>query len=382
MEKQYKIYNDGITIDPKALHQFFEALKQPWATKGAVMADGHAGYSLPIGGVVSTKGVVVPAWVGFDKGCGVFGIKLPLKKHEIMPHRDKIFDAIYEAIPTGFAHNKKKSKWPEYAKIEKTAFMEEMFNDKNGFRQLCSLGGGNHFIEIGYDENNDIWIIIHSGSRNVGHSSATNYMRIASGVGKAREGHYPLDVNTQEGKDYITDLNFCLEFALENRRQMASRVIGVIGKILPKEGSAKLADWLIRDKDKLIINRNHNHAELKDGLWIHRKGATHAEADMLGVIPGNMEDGSFIVKGKGNPDSLCSSSHGAGRVMGRREAKEKLSMSAFRKRMKNSDIVAKVEKSTLDESKLSYKDPFEVMAAQSDLVHVMHHVKPLINIKA
>lgn len=151
---------------------------------------------------------------------------------------------------------------------------------------------------------------------------------------------------------------------------------------MPKKESADLADWLVRDKDKLVINRNHNHAELKDGLWIHRKGATHAEANMMGVIPGNMEDGSFVVKGKGNPDSLCSSSHGAGRVMGRKEAKEKLSMSAFRKRMKSSDIVAKVEKSTLDESKLSYKNPFEVMAAQSDLIDIIHHVKPLINIKA
>jgi len=316
-------------------------------------------------------------------------------KEDILSYRKEIFDAIYEAIPTGFNKNDKKSKWPAYKDTAATPFMVEMFNDKGGFRQLCTLGGGNHFIEIGYDENDDVWIIIHSGSRNVGHSSATHYMKAASGVGKAREGHYALDVNSQDGKDYITDLNFCLEFALENRRQMAARVIGVIGKILPKALSVKLATWLIRKNDKLIINSNHNHADLKDGEWIHRKGATHAEVGMLGVIPGNMEDGSFIVRGKGNPDSLCSSSHGAGRLMGRREAKEgkrdeitgavireRLSMSAFRNRMKRSDIVAKVEKGTLDESKLAYKDPFKVMEAQSDLVHVMHHVKPLINIKA
>lgn len=245
MDKPYKIYNNGIDIDPAALHQFFEALKQPWATRGAVMPDGHKGYSLPIGGVVATKGVVVPAYVGFDKGCGVFGIKLPLKKEDILSYRKEIFDAIYEAIPTGFNRNDKKSKWPAYKDIAATPFMVEMFNDKGGFRQLCTLGGGNHFIEIGYDENDDVWIIIHSGSRNVGHSSATHYMKAASGVGKAREGHYALDVNSQDGKDYITDLNFCLEFALENRRQMASRVIGVIGKILPKELSVKLATWLI-----------------------------------------------------------------------------------------------------------------------------------------
>lgn len=213
--------------------------------------------------------------------------------------------------------------------------------------------------------------MVHSGSRNVGHKIATHYMKLASGDGKAREGHYALNVDSAEGQDYIHDLAFGLQFALDNRLMIVGRVIngirhkGVAGQGLFGE----------------LINRNHNHAELKDGLWIHRKGATHAELGMMGVIPGNMRDGSFIVRGKGNPDSLCSSSHGAGRVMGRTEAKSKLNMEEFIATMQERGIQARVENATLDEAPMAYKDVFQVMADQTDLVEVVHHVKPIINIK-
>ena len=194
-------------------------------------------------------------------------------------------------------------------------------------------------------------------------------MKLASKSNKAREGHYPLHVDSNEGKDYIMDLNFCLEFALENRKSMVKRAIEVIKKTC-------LGD-IIEDS---LINRNHNHAQFKDGLWIHRKGATHAEYGMMGVIPGNMRDGSFIVKGKGNPDSLCSSSHGAGRVLSRKEAKATLTLDVFEDTM--SHIKAKVTEGTLDESPHAYKNIFDVMELQKDLVEVITLVKPLINIKA
>ncbi|MFH1739431.1 MAG: RtcB family protein, partial [bacterium] len=127
------------------------------------------------------------------------------------------------------------------------------------------------------------------------------------------------------------------------------------------------------------INRNHNHAEMKDGLWIHRKGATHAEAGMMGVIPGNMRDGSFIVRGKGNPGALWSSSHGAGRVLGRKKAKETLTMESFAETM--AGVVALVTSDTLDESPFAYKSIFEVMAQQGDMVEIVAHVRPMLNIK-
>lgn len=189
--------------------------------------------------------------------------------------------------------------------------------------------------------------------------------------GKAREWHYALDVDSEEGKNYINDLAFGLQFALDNRKTMLKRIENAIQHV----GLQGNLAW------NSLINRNHNHAELKGDLWIHRKGATHAEEGMPGVIPGNMRDGSFIVKGKGNPDSLYSSSHGAGRVLSRKAAKEQLNMQDFISTMQDNSVQAKVDTSTLDESPFAYKNIFEVMQMQTELVEVLWHVKPLINIK-
>lgn len=177
------------------------------------------------------------------------------------------------------------------------------------------------------------------------------------------EGQHLFHIDSYEAKAYITDMNYCLEYALENRKKMVYKIVELLGN--PKELE--------------FINRNHNHAELKDGLWIHRKGATHAEKDMMGVIPGNMRDGSFIVKGKGNPNSLYSSSHGAGRVLSRVQAQKTLSLEEFKNEM--TKVVAKVDTETLDESPFAYKNIFEVMELQKDLVEVVDHIKPLVNIK-
>ncbi len=228
----------------------------------------------------------------------------------------------------------------------------------------------NHFIEVGYDHLNRVWIIVHSGSRGVGHGCATHYMRLASPSGKASDGHYGFPANSENGKKYIEDMNFCLDFALLNRKVMIRCIVESIKQVGIKGNS-------IDDK---IINRNHNHAESKDGVkWIHRKGATHAEKGMMGVIPGNMRDGSFIVTGKGNPESLCSSSHGAGRVLSRKKAKEQLNVEDFWETMDG--IVANISEQTLDESPFAYKDIYSVMELQKDLIDVVCHVKPIINVK-
>ncbi|HEY5674119.1 MAG TPA: RtcB family protein [Malonomonas sp.] len=361
--KPHKIFAKD--IEASALEQFYSALRQDFVVRGALMPDAHTGYSLPIGAVVATDGVVLPAWVGYDIGCGMCAVPTGFAKSGIERHAAAIFNSIYRAIPVGFKHNRTDSHW-EQAKLPCSKTLAALFV-KNGLKQLGSLGSGNHFIEIGYDETQRIWIIIHSGSRNLGHSVATHYMKLAGG-GKAREGHFGFAAKSREGRDYILDLAFCLEFALANRFELIARVVREIQRYCPGD-----ADW------RQLINRNHNHAELKDGLWIHRKGATHAEAGMLGVIPGNMRDGSFIVEGKGNREALCSSSHGAGRVMGRNAAKQNLKLKQFVESM--TGIVAKVDRHTLDEAPLAYKDIFTVMQQQEQLVRVKHLVKPLINIK-
>lgn len=360
--KECNIYCD--VPDPAALAQMYETMKQPYTVKGAVMPDCHKGYTLCIGGVVATKDVVVPSYVGFDIGCGMCSVKTNLTKYDLKDLED-LHQKLHQAIPVGNATHKTTQNWK---KPNHTKLASKVYDNRKGALQLGTLGGGNHFLEVGYDEDNAVWITVHSGSRGVGHSIATEYMKIASNSNEAKEGHYALDVNTQEGKDYILDLNFALQYALDNRKAMIYSAMKV------------LTDYLgIKVKETLFINRNHNHAELKDGLWIHRKGATHAEDGMSGVIPGNMRDGVFIVKGKGNPASLCSSSHGAGRVMGRFKAKKKLSLDKFESDMEG--VVASVSKNTLDEAPDAYKNIFEVMEQQEDLVEVVAYVKPLVSVK-
>jgi tRNA-splicing ligase RtcB len=360
-------------IEDGALTQFIDAMNQPFATRGALMPDAHLGYTLPIGAVIETENMVYPSYVGFDIGCGVCA--LPLSTHNVgdihfKAHR--IYEQIKRNIPVGF--NKHKSSVREVDSLlfddNLTDQMSTIFDEKQGYLQLGTLGGGNHFIEIGYDEYKQVWAIIHSGSRGVGHGCATYYMKKAHPNNKAGEGHYGFNIDSQDGKDYIKDLNFCLEYALLNRKVMLRIILDSINQL----GIECYGDW------GRMINRNHNHAESKDGVhWIHRKGATHAEKDMLGVIPGNMRDGSFIVRGLGNEDALCSSSHGAGRVLGRRKAKETLDLDVFKGTMDG--IVANVNNGTLDESPMAYKDIFDVMRLQEGLVDVITHVKPILNIK-
>jgi tRNA-splicing ligase RtcB len=364
----HKIYADY--VEGAALDQFYEAMKHDTVVQGALMPDAHKGYSLPIGAVVAMKDVIWPGAVGYDIGCGMCALPTSFDKGQILINQDVIFDKIYEQIPVGFNWNKKRVDFATTRELEKQPITPQFKNiyDERGVLQIGSLGGGNHFIEIGYDETDAVWIIVHSGSRNLGHNIATHYMKLASGDGKAREGYYVLDFQGTDGANYVTDLNYALQFALLNRAEMMQRVEKILKKLVKGH-----ADW------DGLINRNHNHAELKDGLWIHRKGATHAEKGMKGVIPGNMRDGSFIVEGKGNPESLYSSSHGAGRVLGRRAAKETLTMEDFKNSMKG--IKAKVGTGTIDESPGAYKNIFDVMEQQKDLVEVLHHVKPIINIK-
>lgn len=367
--KQQHIFSDN--IEQGALDQFTSAMEQDFSVRGALMPDAHQGYSLPIGGVVATEGVILPSWVGYDIGCGMCAELTGFDREYIEDNAVEIFKAIYKYIPVGFKHNGVASPNP-YSFNHCSEDLKRIYKEKNGDNQLGTLGGGNHFIEIGYDEEDAVWIIIHSGSRGFGWTVAKHYMTAASGTGKASEGHFGLDVKSDLGQAYITDMEYCLDYALENRRQMISRVLDLM------QDHSKQPSPL-EEPYNALINRNHNHATERDGLWIHRKGATHAEEGMMGVIPGNMRDGSFIVRGKGNPDALWSSSHGAGRVLGRKAAKQQLNVDDFVATM--SGITATVGQSTLDESPMAYKDIFEVMRLQSSMVDVIHHIKPLINIK-
>ena len=355
-----KIY--AKVLEKEALKQFEDSCAHPDFVQGALMADAHFGYSLPIGGVIGLKHTIVPGWVGSDIGCGMCAIKTSLKKDDLIGYKKNIFEALYHHIPMGegkcnvepIRHkvNFKGTKLPQIARRE-------------SYYQLGTLGGGNHFIEISYDEQDRVCIVIHSGSRGIGWKIADAYMAFDP----KNKG---FDINSPIGKQYIADMNFCLKYALANRKSMLDKAWHALREVLKTRIEF---DW------DNMINRNHNHAEAAHGMIIHRKGATHAEYGMLGVIPGNMRDGSFIVEGLGNPDALWSSSHGAGRVLSRKKAKKKIKLKDFEESMV--DIVGKVEESTLDESPFAYKNIFDVIHIQEEagLIKVIHHLKPLINCK-
>lgn len=419
-KKPYKIYAE--LIDETTAKQFEDVLRQDFVTQASLMPDAHSGYSMPIGGVCATKGVVVPQFVGFDIGCGMCAYQTDFSKNDILPHSKEIYDLVVDTIPLGFSTHKNHQ--PFKYDLPLTSFAQSVLNSI-GLRQLGTLGGGNHFIEIGFDESERVWIIIHSGSRGFGHKIASYYMveaylskkgknelleerikdfesrnrgfrehnpskykkALAKFIDKQKieiakkskpdniTGIHPLSVDSPLGQDYIKDQKFALFFALENRKRMIENVHKIINQTLK-------ANYQIDfDDEDRFINRNHNHTEFEEsrGEWIHRKGATHAKKGMMGVIPGNMRDGSFIVKGKGNFDSLESSSHGAGRVMSRNQAKKVLKIDDFIESM--SGITGTVDINTIDESPFAYKNIFEVMELQKDLVDVIAHIKPLINIK-
>lgn len=388
LNKPYKIYAE--VLESGAIDQFVNVMGHDAIVQGALMPDSHQGYSLPIGGVVKSEGLIFPSYVGYDIGCGMCALPLPVAKEKVIDQAQDIFKKIYKSIPTGFSINEGFTEDSTDLELKNLSSEGHAVvhnwetRKKHDFRTaLGSLGGGNHFIEVGADENDQVWVVIHSGSRGIGHGIATHYMKVAGG-GKAREGNYGLRVDSEAGQAYINDMNWSLQFALDNRAEMMRRIAWAVGSsTLYGEEFREYAVRFPGIMNAKLINRNHNHATEKDGMWIHRKGATHAEKGMDGVIPGNMRDGSFIVEGLGNPDSMFSSSHGAGRVLGRKAAKETLAMADFEREMRDSSCVAaKVEESTLDEAPMAYKNIFEVMELQKDLVKVKHHVRPLINIKA
>jgi len=405
--KPYKIYAE--ILEDKALEQFEGAMALDSVVRGALMPDAHTVYSLPIGAVVACDNRVFPSFVGYDIGCGMCAYKMNgVTESMLRDHGPEIFEGINSTVPLG---RDKHSSPSHYDLNGLTDAGKAIARKKQYGHALGSLGSGNHFIELGVDGNDECWIVVHSGSRGVGHGIASLYMGIAGAEiedidnvytndwlkenkpdvflakqkqiiakrfsrAKPKEGYYGLHADGAYGKDYIQDMNWCLDYALANRRKMIELVLGSVITAVPD--GANLISEII--EDAFLINRNHNHATLSpDGLWIHRKGATHAEAGMLGVIPGNMRDGSFIVLGKGSESSMSSSSHGAGRIRSRTKAKEELNMQDFESSMDG--IVGKIDLSTLDESPMAYKDIFQVMEAQEDLVKIVTHISPLINIK-
>lgn len=348
----------------------------------AIMPDSHQGYGMPIGGVLATKGVVIPNAVGVDIGCGMGVVKTSLTditKDQLK----KIMSIIRKTIPLGMNHHKTKqdvsfNTFKDYKDI--TAIVDQQLD--KGLYQLGTLGGGNHFIEIQKGSDGFVWIMVHSGSRNVGYQTAGHYQKLANLINEKYFSSIPLDwdlaflpFDSKEGQDYFNDMKFCTEFAYWNRRLMLNRVQEAFIEIL---GDVEFEPE---------INKPHNFAAMENhwnqNVMVHRKGATRAFEDEIGMIPGSQGTSSYIVKGKANPESFMSCSHGAGRKMGRNVARKTLSLEDEKAALDKLGVVHSIRSiNDLDEAPSAYKDITKVMANQQDLIDIVVELRPLAVIKS
>ncbi|MDP6845676.1 MAG: RtcB family protein [Candidatus Nanoarchaeia archaeon] len=372
-------YNHAIHLDEKTKEQFEEASNQDFVLKAALMPDAHLGYVAPIGSVFLTKDYVVPAWVGYDIGCGMTAVRIKTNiLSDVKKNSKQIYKEVMEWIPMGKGKLIHPKRVTEKTKKEFKKLLEKFksgphdkevykFIKNKSLSHLGTLGSGNHFLEI-CENKKETWIVVHSGSRGVGYKVAQKYMKKVAKKEKGYEATFPIKINSKLGKEYLNVLDFGLEFALLNRKEMIYKTILALEKVLEKK--LKYEIW---------VNKNHNHAVPSGKNYIHRKGATPAKKNERGVIPANMRDGSFLVEGLGNPKFLHSSSHGAGRLLSRTMAKKNISMSQFKESMKG--IVGTIDEGTIDEAPAAYKNISEVMDAQKDSVKIIKHLKPIINMK-
>lgn len=370
------------SLEESAKSQFDNCCAESFVIEAALMPDAHTGYVAPIGSVIKTLGAIVPSWVGYDIGCGMIAVLISDNidvQNSIKAKSKELFDEVNRIIPMGAGgHNVSTDTVPYIAPmnvdleiLNKETKNTQLFEDvlKLSPKNMGTLGSGNHFIEI-LEYEAETWLVIHSGSRGVGHYIGTYFMKAIAGDNKGFEATYAI-FDDEMKREYMSYQDYCLYFALNNRLSMANKVQKAIFDIVGFEYNTEKNLW---------TNKNHNHCiELETNVYLHRKGATSSELDEFGVIPANMRDGCFLVRGLGNPDFLNSSSHGAGRAISRTEAKNKITLEQFSEQMIG--IVAPVTKKTIDESPNAYKNIFEVMELQKRSVEVLKHLRPIINWK-
>ena len=370
-------------IDENALLQAKNLANLPFVFKHvALMPDSHMGFGMPIGGVIATRDVIIPNAVGVDIGCGMCATKTSLNEIDTNVLK-KIMSGVRQLVPLGFKHHKEaqdESLMPSIEHVPENGIVRQEF--ESATRQIGTLGGGNHFIEIQKGCDNHIWIMVHSGSRNIGLKVAEHYNKLAITLNqkwyscverKLDLAFLPLE--TQEGQDYLLEMQYCIDFAFASRMLMMERIKSVFADIFGD--SFYTTDF---------INIAHNYARKENhfgsNVIVHRKGATSARKGEAGIIPGSQGTKSYIVRGKGNVESFQSCSHGAGRVMGRRQAMRELTLEDEIKKLDKKGIVHAIRGARdLDEAPSAYKNIQEVMRNQEDLVEIVVELSPLAVIK-
>jgi len=367
-----------------ALKQALNLANLPFAFKHiCLMPDTHEGYGMPIGGVLAAHNVIVPNAVGVDIGCGMCAVKTNIHANGLARKQlTQILSGIRELIPLGFDHHKarqEESLMPQGYNLDELWIVKRQY--LAALKQLGTLGGGNHFMELQRDSDGFLWIMVHSGSRNLGLQVAEHYNKRAKKMNelyftsvnpKADLAFLPFE--TDEAHAYYMEMKYCTEFALANRKLMMERIEQVVSATL---------DNVVYEP---MINIAHNYAawekHFDTKVIVHRKGATSAKEGEIGIIPGSQGTKSYIVEGLGNPQSFMSCSHGAGRVMSRSAAIRNLDLAEEQRKLDEMGIIHSIRhKSDLEEASSAYKDISQVMAFQSDLVKIKTELSPLAVIK-
>ncbi|PCJ15941.1 MAG: RNA-splicing ligase RtcB [Candidatus Cloacimonadota bacterium] len=393
-----KAWVQGVELDDGAKKQLLNTASLPFIHKWlAVMPDVHFGLGATIGSVIPTINAVIPAAVGVDIGCGMMAVKTSLKSNDLPDSLAEMRFNIERAIPHGSGKARRGSRdkgtW-HYApdpqekawQILKSGYDDilskypKLSRKENQMNQLGTLGGGNHFVEVCLDENDGVWFMLHSGSRGIGNRIGTYFVQLAKKDMERQMKNLP-DKNLayfEEGSDYFKDyvqaVSWAQNYAKINRDIMMDALIVAVSQ------TKKIPAFTCK---KEAINCHHNYISLEHhfgkDVYVTRKGAVKAGLGDMGIIPGSMGAKSFIVRGKGNKDSFCSCSHGAGRVMSRTQAKKLISLEQHE--IDTMGVECKKDASVLDESPKAYKDIDKVMEAQEELVEIVYTLKQIVCVK-
>jgi tRNA-splicing ligase RtcB len=393
-----KMWTRGVPVEPEAKEQLARLARMPFIYRHvAVMPDVHLGKGSTIGSVIPTLGAVIPAAVGVDIGCGMMAAKTTLRANDLPDNLSKLRSAIEEAIPHGMSPKTRGHKgrdtgsWNNapppvdagWAKLrdefDQLCRKWPKLRNTNNYKHLGTLGSGNHFVEICLDEEGFVWLMLHSGSRGVGNAIGTHFIELAKQDMRKHMVNLPdqdlayLEEGTQHYDDYVEAVGWAQKFARINREVMMHNLVRAVRSVIPKPFESHVE----------AVNCHHNYLQQerhfgKDVL-VTRKGAVSAREGELGIIPGSMGARSFIVRGKGNPDSFNSCSHGAGRTMSRTEAKRRFTVQDARDA--TAGVECRKDEGVIDEIPMAYKDIDAVMRAQSDLVEVVHTLKQVVCVK-
>jgi tRNA-splicing ligase RtcB len=369
-------------IEQSAYEQIVRISKLPFAFHHiAIMADCHSGFGMPIGGVLAADATIIPNAVGVDIGCGMCAVRSSALASDLtISTIKKLVLEVKRQIPLGFEHHKHPQHallMPNMERIDgiKDAVIKTEY--ASALRQLGTLGGGNHFIEFQKDTDGFLWIMVHSGSRNLGKKVADCYNQKARRINEKEHSIVPLKwdlahlhFDSKEGQNYFNEMKYCVDFALANRKLMMDRIMSILALEIKQISFGE------------IINIAHNYASIGKDVIVHRKGATLASMETVGIIPGSQGSKSYIIKGLGNPESFMSCSHGAGRMMSRNEAKRRLNLKEEINRLEKQGIVHSIKGvRDLDEAPSAYKNIETVMELQMDLISIIKDLAPIAVIK-